>query len=264
MTPQYRTVLVDVAQGLTDWDMWGRLGWREARLRYQRTLIGPFWTTLSLGTFVIVLGIIWSRLWNQDPKAYIPLVCSGMIAWAMFSSIVNEGTNLLISGRPLIIQLRISYTLLACALVWRNVIAFGHNLIIYIPVCFYAGIPPSWAMALTIPGLALLCLNGIWISLVLGLACARFRDIQPLVSSLLQIALFITPIFWSPQQLPGLLGQFEQYNVLFHYIEIVRGPMLGHAPDLWSWFVVASTTLLGWGLTVYLFGRFRRRIPYWL
>jgi ABC-type polysaccharide/polyol phosphate export permease len=264
MTPQYRSALVDVAEGLTDWSMWSRLGWRDARLRYQRTIIGPFWSTLSLGIFVVALGIIWSKLWNQDPKAYIPLVSSGFIAWAMLSAIANEGTGIFISARALIIQLRISYTMLACALVWRSLIAFGHNIIIYVAVCLYAGVPASWSMALVVPGLALVCLNGIWISLLLGIACARFRDIQPLVASLLQVALFVTPIFWAPEQLAGRLGQVEQYNVLFHYVEIVRGPMLGHAPEPWSWFMVTMATVLGWSLTIYCLAKFRRRIPYWL
>jgi ABC-type polysaccharide/polyol phosphate export permease len=109
-----------------------------------------------------------------------------------------------------------------------------------------------------------MCLNGIWIALVLGLACVRFRDIQQLVSTILQVALFVTPIFWSPQQLSGELATFEQYNILYHYVAIVRDPLLGQAPTLGSWLMVLLATVLGWGVMLFLYGRFRRRIPYWL
>ena len=60
-----------------------------------------------------------------------------------------------------------------------------------------------------------------------GLACIRFRDIQQLVATVLLMALFVTPIFWSPQQLNGPLATFEQYNILYHYVAIVRDPLMG-------------------------------------
>jgi ABC-type polysaccharide/polyol phosphate export permease len=264
MTPQYAVMCTDVVRGLTAVSMWSRLGWRDARLRYRRTLIGPFWTTLSLGLFIVMLGIIWSHLWKQDPKTYIPFVSSGMIAWAMLSTITVEGTSVFVAGQTLIRELPISYTMLACALVWRNLIAFGHNFIIYVAVCLYAGVQASWSMFLIVPGLALMCLNGIWVALLLGLACIRFRDIQQLVTTILQVALFVTPIFWTPEQLTGRLGIFEQYNILYHYVAVVRDPMLGHAPTLRSWLTVLLATFLGWGVTLIVYSRFRRRIPYWL
>jgi ABC-type polysaccharide/polyol phosphate export permease len=127
MTPQYAVMCTDVVRGLTAVSMWSRLGWRDARLRYRRTLIGPFWTTLSLGLFIVMLGIIWSHLWKQDPKTYIPFVSSGMIAWAMLSTITVEGTSVFVAGQTLIRELPISYTMLACALVWRNGSAPSNN-----------------------------------------------------------------------------------------------------------------------------------------
>jgi ABC-type polysaccharide/polyol phosphate export permease len=179
MTPQYAAMWTDVVRGLTAVPIWSRLGWRDVRLGYRRTLIGPFWTTLNLGLFIVMLGIIWSHLWKQDPKSYIPFVSSGMTAWAM------RGTSVFVAGQPLIRELPISYTMLACALVWRNLIAFGHNFIIYVAVCLYAGVEASWSIFLIVPGLVLMCLNGIWVALLLGLACIRFRDIQQLVTTIL-------------------------------------------------------------------------------
>src|SRR5688572_8414986 len=91
MNAQYAPVLADIKQGLLAWEIWGRLGWRETRLRYQRTAIGPFWTTISLGVFVIVMGALWSNLWNIDPKVYMPFLTSGMITWMLFSTMTTEG-----------------------------------------------------------------------------------------------------------------------------------------------------------------------------
>ena len=49
-------------------EIWGRLGWRENKRRYRRTVFGPFWTTVSLAMFVIALGLVWSNLWHNRPE----------------------------------------------------------------------------------------------------------------------------------------------------------------------------------------------------
>ena len=264
MTPEYGVAIADIRTGLMNWDMWGRLGWREVKRRYRRTVVGPFWTTLSLGIFVVALGVVWSRLWDQDPKTYLPYLTSGMLTWVMFSTFCSEGSAAFFAAEGLIKQLRVSYTLLAVSVVWRNLIVFTHNLTIYVLICLYAGVPTSGSLLLIVPGLLFMSINGVWIVLFLGMACARFRDLQQLVTSILQVSMFITPIFWAPDQLKESAAVLVDYNPLFHIVDIVRSPLLGKAPSAWTWFVVALMTAAGWGVTLYLFSRFRRRIPYWL
>ncbi len=260
----YAVAFIDVVAGIQAREIWGRLGWRENKRRYRRTVFGPFWTTVGLAMFVVALGLVWSNLWHVDPKAYLPFLTSGMLCWVLFSTTCAEGCGVIIGNEALIKQVRISYTLLACATVWRNVIVFFHNLFIYVLICIYAGVPATWGTLLVFPGLALLCLNALWIAILLGAACTRYRDIQQLVSNLLQIALFLTPIFWSAEQLTGRASILANYNPLYHLIEIVRDPLMGRVPDMAHWVVVGSGTLLGWTLTIYVMGKLRHRIVYWL
>ena len=191
--------------------------------------------------FVIALGLVWSNLWHNDPKVYLPFLTSGMLCWVLFSTICAEGCGGIVSGEALIKQLRISYTLLACATVWRNVIIFFHNLSVYVLICIYAGVTVTWATLLAVPGLFLLCLNGLWIAVLLGALCARYRDVQQLVGNILQISLFLTPIFWSADQLTGRAAMLADYNPLYHLIAIVRDPLMGKAPDTLHWVVVGGS-----------------------
>jgi ABC-type polysaccharide/polyol phosphate export permease len=243
----YEVALIDIVAGVLATDIWGRLGWRETKRRYRRTVFGPFW-----------------NLWHMDPKAYLPFLTSGMLCWALFSTICTEGCSGIVGFEALIKQLRISYTLLACAIVWRNVLVFVHNLSIYVVVCLYAGISITWAMLLAVPGLLLLCLNGLWISILLGAVCARYRDLQQLVNSLLQISMFITPILWSADQLKGRASTIAEYNPLYYLVAIVRDPMMGKIPGSIDWVVVVLITIFGWALTVYVMSKFRHRIVYWI
>jgi len=264
MMPQYEVALADFAEGISAWRMWGRLGWQEIKRRYRRTVIGPFWTTLSLGVFIVVLGIVWAQLWRQDPKAYLPFLCAGMLAWTMVAGIITEGCMAFVAGEGLIKQLRFPHSILSCSVAWRNLVVFLHNLVIFAAIAVYAGVPVTPASLLVVPGLVLVWVNGVWVATVLGMACARFRDVQQVITSVLQISMFVTPIFFTPDQLGPRFEGFVDFNVLFHYVDIVRSPLLGRAPATWSWTVTIAGTILGWGFTLWAYGRYRGRLPYWL
>ncbi len=264
MTPRYDDALADILTGAKNWQMWGRMGWQEVRRRYRRTAIGPFWTTLSLGVFILTLGFLYAHLWQQNPKEFLPFLCSGMITWVFISSIVTEGCTVFTSAESLIKQINVPYTLLVCAVVWRNLIVFLHNLLIFVLLVPYSGIPITGYTLLLFPGLLIISLSGVWVAALFGTLCARYRDVQQVVTTVLQIALFVTPIFYSPAQLQGGLVKIALFNPLYHYIELVRLPLMGQPPSGLDYAVGVAGTLLGWAFTFDLYSRFRRRVPYWL
>jgi ABC-type polysaccharide/polyol phosphate export permease len=187
-----------------------------------------------------------------------------MLCWVLFSTICSESCGGVIASEPLIKQLRISYTLLGCSIVWRNVIVFLHNISIYVLVCIYAGVHVTWATFLVVPGLLLLCINGVWIAVLLGAVCARYRDVQQVVTNLLQISLFLTPIFWSTDQLKGHASVLAALNPLYHLIAVARDPLLGKPPELLHWIVAIGIAIVGWIVTLVAMTKFRHRIVYWL
>jgi len=128
----------------------------------------------------------------------------------------------------------------------------------------YAELQVTWKVLWVIPALLLICVNGIWVSVLLGMLCSRFRDIQQVISSILNVAVFVTPIIWSIEQLGPRGAELMNLNVLYHIINLVRSPLLGKAPDLINWIVVFFVMILGWAITLVMYSRFRRRIPFWL
>ncbi len=116
---------------------------------------------------------------------------------------------------------------------------------------------------LALPGLALICLNGLWLAFLLGLVSARFRDVPQIVASVVQVAFFLTPIIWKPELLPGRALVLD-LNPFFHFVELVRAPLLGQVPGLASWLAVLGITLGGWLVTLGMYRRYRWRIAYWL
>jgi len=265
MHADYQGTLLDIQQAIRNREMWMRLGWSDVKAKYRRTFLGPLWNTLSLGVVILAMSVVMARLFNADLKQFLPYLTAGMVTWTMMSAMFNEGGQVFIASESLIKALRFPLTTLICSLVWRNLILFGHNLGIYALVALFTGIPVTWATLLALPGLFLVAVNAMWVAIVLGILGARFRDIPPVVSAALQIVVFVTPIFWHPEQIKGKLGfVLIDLNVFYHFIEIVRRPLLGTAPSYMSWLFALGVTLLGWTFTMELYSRFRRRIPFWL
>ena len=265
MHSNYRSALRDIHDGLWNWPMWTRLAWSDVKGRYRRTVLGPFWATLSLGVVIFAMSVVMARLFNAELKQFLPYLTAGMVSWTLISSLINEGTSVFISAEGLIKSLRFPLTTLICSLVCRNIIVFGHNIVIYVLVMVYAGIPLTLSTLLLLPGLLLVALNAIWVAIMLGIFGARFRDIPPVVMAVLQIVVFITPIFWNAEQIKGKVGfVLTDLNLFYHFVQIVRSPLLGQSPPILSWLVALSVGLLGWLVMLAMFSRFRHRIAYWL
>jgi ABC-type polysaccharide/polyol phosphate export permease len=264
MIPQYGQAWRDISAGIGDVNLWGRLGWQEVKRRYRRTAFGPLWSTLSLGIFVLSLGFIWANLWHQETRSYLPFLSGGLVAWVFVSTLINESCTVFTAAESLIKQVQFPYTSLVCATVWRNLIVLLHNCLILIIVDLVFGLQQSFNTFLVIPGLILVSLNALWIGIILGSLCTRYRDVAQLVATVLQISIYVTPIFWLPEQLGPDFAPFVDYNPLYHWIDLIRAPLLGSAPQLWSYTFVGICTVVGWAVTFFFFARFRSRLAYWL
>jgi ABC-type polysaccharide/polyol phosphate export permease len=255
----------DLVAGLFKSDMWGRLGWLEVKRRYRRTVIGPFWTSLSLLVFVIGLGSVGSGLLSKQAQEYLPFLVSGMVVWVLLSSIIIEGSALFIGGAGLLRQMNFEYSILAYSLVWRNLIIFAHNMIVYLMIfAIYAPEKLSLMVFAAVPGLIILLVNGVWIALLLGTFSMRFRDVQQMIQNIVQIAMFVTPLFWPPESLNGIRRVlFVGLNPLYHLLSIVRDPLMGNLPHLNSYIAALIITVAGWTVAFSVFSKFRKRLPYW-
>ena len=259
------TASEDLIRGLFRRELWGRLGWLDVKRRYRRTTIGPFWTSITLLIYVVAVGTVGSALWHQDIYEYVPFLVSGMIAWLFVSTVVTESCTMFVSGQALFRNISFDYSVLAFALVWRNFIVLLHNFIVYFLVAVI--LKPSLlslTAILVLPGLALVLVNAVWVSLLLGIICLRFRDVPQLVASIMQIAMLITPLFWPADTLAGLKRfVFVDLNPLYHVLDVIRGPLMGRVPDVISYGALTTMTIGGWWLTYVIFKRFRGRIAYW-
>jgi ABC-2 type transport system permease protein/lipopolysaccharide transport system permease protein len=259
----WNKALSDIAEGWRRRELWQMMALQDIRQRYQRSVIGPFWITLSMGVMIGALGLLYGTIFTQDMNDYMPFLAAGFILWGLISGLIIEGTRAFTGVEGLIRQLPAPLTIYVYRLLWSNLITFAHNASIYVLVCLWYGLNPGWTALLALPALLVLLLNGFWMALLLGLLSARFRDIPLVVASVVQVLFFITTIIWKPDMLPGRAWMLD-LNPFHHLIEILRAPLLGQVPSLENWVAVIIVTFVGWAVALWFFSVYRWRLAYWV
>lgn len=255
----------DVVEGLSQIRLSLFLAKADIRQRYRRSSLGPFWITISTGVMIACIGLIFGKLFKSPMDEFFPFLASGLIIWAFVSQCISESTTVFVVAEPVIKQLPLPLSLHVLRMVLRNFFIFLHNIIIIPIVLLFVHRVVNWNILFLFPGIILLLVNLVWISLILGIVCARYRDMSQIVASVLQVFFYVTPIIWLPSLLPARSSvMLIDPNPLYHLIELVRAPLMGDAPSLLTWFFSALLAASGWFLTIAVFNKYRGRIAYWL
>ncbi len=255
--------LTDLVQSFKSFRIIFFMALSDLRARYKRSVLGPFWLTLSTAAGSAGLGFVWSELMHIDAKSFVPSLTAGLILWQLISQLIVESTTIFSRQAYIIRNFSLPVSIHPMQLMLRHLINFAHNIPVFFVVTLFLGNSIPETIFVAIPCLLLLCLNMFWISILMAMMGARFRDMEYLVTAFMPILMFISPVFYRPNYLP--VKQWVIWmNPFSHLIEIVRAPMLGSLPDSNVILVNLIMLFVGGTLTFVLFNKKRSRIPFWI
>ncbi len=263
MSARQRFAIADIVKGSALWRLSWTLGWLDIKLRYRGSVLGPFWLTLSTGIMVGALGLLYSSLFHMNLHEYLPFLSLSLVLWGFLSTVISEACTTFTEAESTIRSVRMPFFVFATRIVIRNLLALAHNIVVIVVVFALLSISPGLEAFLAIPGLVLWIVDALALALLLGSFCARFRDIQPIVNSVVQIAFFMTPVIWKPEQ-AGAHIVLLQPNPFFDLLEVVRGPLLGTLPDGLTCLGAVLYSLALWLVAWVFFARARGRVAFWL
>lgn len=253
----------DIYLGARAREIWTIMGWNDIRQRYRRSVIGPFWITLNTAVLIAGLGFIYSHIFRIELGTYLPYLALGFIMWGFISTSTIESCTAFLECETIIKQVRIPFSVFVLRGIWRNVIVLLHTLVLFVPISIVFDIKPSFVTLLAVPGIVLVVINQVWVATILATLSARFRDVPQMVSAILQVAVFATPVMW-PVSALGDRTIIADINPLHHFIDIVRAPLVGQAPATLSWLVAVGLNLVNMVIAMYVMRRAAKRLVYWL
>lgn len=241
------------------------LGYLDVRQKYSRSTLGPFWVTISMGVMIASIGTIFGAIMGAPMNVFLPSLTLGMILWGLISGVIGESCQAFISAEAVIRQLPLPLFIHTLRVVWRHVIIFFHNLIIFPFVAIFFHQDLDLVSVYSLVGFILIVINLCWISMLIAILCTRYRDLPQIINSLMQVMFYLTPIVWLPNvDLIKSKLYILKFNPFFNFLDIFRTPLMGSYPDLFSWYGSGIIAIVGWIAAYIVVNRFKNRIAYWL
>ncbi|QYO77779.1 ABC transporter permease [Devosia salina] len=261
----FRVAYEDVVDGLRRNELWRTLGVLDVKRRYRRTLLGPFWASGHIALYIICVGFIFSTLLEADRATYIPYLTTGFVAWTFIYQMMNDAPAAFISASSLRQQINFPYSMFIFQMIFRGLFVHLHHYVLLVPVVLVYGLNFNLNTLLIIPGYILVLANMTWIGMLLATMASRYRDVQQLVSSVIQVLIYVTPIFYSIDR----LTEFQRIwiltpNLLYHLVVVLRSPLMGEAAPLSSYLILCVAFVIGSLFTAWFFGRRKHNIVFWI
>lgn len=234
------------------------------KARYKRTTLGPFWLTISAAITILILGLIWGSVFNADLTTFFPYVTVGFITWGFISALILESPLLFFEQSTIMKNIKLPIFYYVSMFLIKNLIIYAHNFVVIVFVMMFFQVPITIYTLLFIPNLLLLLCISYFSVVVLSIMSSRFHDIHPIINSITMLIFLMTPILWEPSAVIGKRAFLVEFNPFFHFIQLIREPLLGRAPTMMNYlFSVAMLVIVGITAT-YLLKQYRHRLVFWV
>lgn len=259
------SVILEHALDFKRWHRWLYVAWFNFVVTYRKTTLGPFWLLAGPALFIVILGGLYSHVNGVETDIFIPHLAIGVILWTLIGGFVTKSTTVYQRNRAQILQGSMTLIEITVVDIISIVLQFVHQLLIAVVVFIVYSHQLSWYAFVSLIGIAILVANGFWLSIVFGIIGARYRDLNQIIAAVMRVAFLATPIIWMATSTRGqAMGIYLLINPFYHFLEIVRAPLLGMSISMTSWIVVLTMTIGGFILANEMHKRFARLVPLWV
>lgn len=248
----------DVKGGIRLYRVWVALASEDIGDQHRRTILGPIWLLLSyliyIGAFMVVFG------GKSAIPNFVGYVSIGMLIFMFLQEVMLQSVLLFSREEGFIAGTTLPFSVYVMRLTMQSVIRSGYSTLGCLGILFLSGTPVTLEWLWALLGLCIILISTPALITVFAMGGAFFPDLQYVVSNLIRVSMFLTPIFWVSSS--GLSEKLYLWNPLTHFIDIVRTPIIDGVVPLRSFAVCISIAILLWVAAIYLLGKFRRQIVF--
>jgi ABC-type polysaccharide/polyol phosphate export permease len=225
---------------------------RELKVRYKRSVLGLLWTMLNPLLLMVVYTVVFATIMRAPQRNFAIFLLSGLLPWLFFSTSVLQGLNSILTNQELIRKVRLPQAVFPLSVVGSNLVNFALSLLPLLLLMAVLGQPFTPALLFIPVAIFILAVFTSGVTLLFATFTVFFRDVRHLAEVLLQMLLYLSPVFYDLQ----MLGQrsdwwfrafrlFLRLNPLSYLLPLVRDPVYyGRLPSLASLGIASLESLL--------------------
>ena len=244
------------------WPAWYYYALQDIKNKYSRSVIGPLWLTGSVAVTIFAMGPLYSVIFNITGSNYYIHLASGLVFWFWIRGSLSDACMAFIGNESFIRQSKLPLYVYIARAMLRNIIILLHNIIIVILIYLEGG-QYSLQVLYIIPGFLLVATVLFFSSYILAFVCARYRDVVPLIDNILQLFMFLTPIFWMANEATAK-SKYVMYNPFNYLINLLRQPFMGESMDLSLYGIGIIFAVFIFIVTFFVHAKYSRKIVFWI
>lgn len=259
-----QSLLGDMLESLRQPEFWAYSSWLDIVTRYRKLFLGMLWVIIPPIVYIFGLGYMYKAISGRSEN-FISHLGMGWALWRLTTMVINESTSVYSTYKAFIMDGRTCLTDFLLRTMSKAVFYFFFALLVVVVVLLRDPTVHAANLLTMLVTVPIYLLNLTWLLVAFSLLGARYPDVREFVSTFLMFGFFFTPILWSAQTLPAgsPRGMIARFNPAFHFIELVRAPVLGQSIERSSLVVVAVMSVGGWILAAWLYRRYARFVPLW-
>ena len=204
----------DLYQSFAARGFWLYSAWVEVLLGYRSTLLGPLWSVVGTAFFVFIIGALFRTMMGSHGELYIVHLAVGYVLWQYISKTIVQSTKFFQSNSSSILDGIATYTDVMLKESLKNLITLIHNCLVVFIAFLYIGVAPSSLSLIILFTVPLVLAVVFFISMALGILGARYPDLVEMLSSVMRLMFFVTPILW----VAGEGGRGALFNAVLYFI----------------------------------------------
>ena len=225
---------------------------RNVKIKYKDTWLGFVWAFLQPFCTIMILYFVFSQVFETNIKLFPLYLCTGVIPWVFFSNALAEATGSLLNNSNLAHKINFTLEIIPFSYCLLSLIDFIFALCILAPVLFCFGVVINFPVFLMIIPLSFLMLIfSCGLSFLLSALNVFFKDVAHLLQVVLMFWFYLTPIFYSVDNLNPSLKKIYVFNPMTHFIGAYRDVMFyAKMPEIKTWSIMLCLALVafcvGW------------------
>lgn len=256
----------ELRESIRNPEFWALSSWLDILVRARRSRFGALWLMAPAIVYVFGLGAFFAAMQGQSLPVFAAHVALGAMVFRTLMSTVIGSASVFAASQSFIMDghMRMTDYLL------QSLAKSFFDFCTYVPITVIAllmlgGVHPLGIVMAPIT-LAIIYLNGLWMSVVFSMLGARHPDFGQLLSNVSIFLFLLTPIIWHSDSMPAgsARGQLMRFNPFYHFVELFRAPILGQPIEPLTYWYVGVVTVAGLVVATIVYRRYARFVPLWI
>ena len=214
---------------------------RDIKLKYRRSILGYLWSVLDPLFTMIVMTVVFSTMFSRNIENFPVYLFCGQLLFNFMKNSTSQAMNSINANGALLKKVYVPKYIFTFSKVISGGVDLLFNLLALAIVMIFTGASFHWSNLLFPVVLLQVFVFSLGLGMFLAQANVFFKDVQHIYNAVMMAWMYLTPIFYPVESLPGLVRWCVTHlNPMFYYVKQFRDIFYAGVLPQWEYVLAGS------------------------